>query len=555
MNTTFNFKTDSLGRRVGLVKNFSRLDDGALLSLKSTYMLSMSLDELTTCRDICAKHGSKEMSISALYLLDELVSEAKKDQKNIAISSFNTDSKDIFETYEDLIKRYSAIQRKTKTMLPLSDAFEVASEYMALTGKPSSKLPRLSDISLADGEKIYPISSESCKNSAFFSDTVFALITPTRAMSEEEYVALTESFISYEALAENIRFVRKIALGGIMRAISEAGCGVSISPTSLPDMPPIIEPSHLVSEHHGRFLIGLSEAQLDFANILCESSALSLSAFASATPQSKIFIRREDNSPIALDLELVRTLSTVSCAARACAEEKPVGERSPATELLTVCETTSQKVVSLLATELKDAPFGNAIETSLSAILPQIVLGIPRSDIALKLKYSFSENFDGASLGADISAVLGIYRVMSELYLQGESSVEYSSEREPYISVAAIADTPAEKIPTAFCHEHSGVYLLSFARTEDGMPNFESFRGMCDFYQKLLNSDCVRSAVAVCGNVGEALASMSSAFECSIKECAEDICKENLLGIILETNAPLEFGVFLGTTKTKEESI
>ena len=552
MNGTFNFKTDSLGRRVGLVKNFSRLDDGALLSLKSTYMLSMSLDELATCRDICAKHGSKEMSISALYLLDELASESKKDPKNIAISSFSTDSKDIFETYEDLIKRYSAIQRKSKTMLPISDAFDVASDYAALTGKPVPTLPRLSDISLEDGKKIYPVASESCKNAVFFSDTVFALISPTREMSDEEYLALAESFISYEALAENIRFVRKISTGGIIRAISEAGCGVSISPTSLPDMPPIIEPSHLVSEHHGRFIIGLSAAQLDFAKILCESSPLSISPFATATPERKIFIRREDKSPIALDLELVRVLSALCNPAVACAQEIPSKEGVTTRKLLSANLTRAQKEISLCAKELGETPFSSAINTALSAILPQIALGIPRLDIALKLKYGFSERFDEASLGADISAALGIYRIMSELYLSGDHSLEYSSERAPYISVSAIADSPTEKIPTAFCHEHSGVYLLSFARTEESTPNFESFRGMCDFYQKLLNTSCVRSAIAVSGNVGEALASMSGDFECSIKDGAQDICEKNLFGIIVETNAPIEFGVFLGTTDRKE---
>ncbi len=553
MNENIQFKTDSLGRKMGLVKNFSRLDNAALLSLKETYMLSMTLDELVMCKNIAAKNGTTEMSISALYLLDELIADVKKDPKNIAISSFSTDSKEIFETYEDLIKRYSVISRKSKAMLPLADAFEVAAEYASLTGKTVPALPRLCGITKYDGTRLYPLSNENYKNASFLSDTVFALITPTREMSNTEYDSVVEDFISYETLAENIRFVKKISFGGIIRALSKAGHGVAISPCALPDMPSVIEPSHLVSEHHGRFLIALSNSQLDFANILCEPYCLAITPFAKSTLENKIFIKRENNSPLSLDLELLQTLSSFGKGVRACAVNEEKAEKRGALELENLPTTIAKKSVSVLAAELGKAPFPVSIDTALSAILAGIAQGIPRSEVSLKVKYSFSESFDEESVGANISAILGIYRVMSELYMSGEASAEYSNAHAPYISVSAIAEAPPKKIPTAFCHEHSGVYLLSFERSECGIPNFESFRGMCDFYQKILKASTVRSATAVCGDIQAALSSMSAEFECEIKDTAWHLCQGDMLGIIVECDAPIEFGAFLGTTHPKTE--
>ena len=177
-----------------------------------------------------------------------------------------------------------------------------------------------------------------------------------------------------------------------------------------------------------------------------------------------------------------------------------------------------------------------------------IAAGVRRYDISLKVRYTLPDTVSDEALGASLASMLGVYRVMSELYISGESAVGYTSEGEPSVAVAAFSSSKNTRVLKKLIKENSGVYLLSFDSSECGLPSFESFRGMCDFYRECVDNRYALSAAAVNGSIKDTLDAMRSDFECKLAESAEPFLNKAVCGIIVESEIPMRHGVFLGST-------
>ena len=541
-----------------LVK-IAALSDESIADFKSTLDISMSDEELILCRNYYRDHGRFDIPISTLKLIDTIAEDLRKSPKALAITSLWTDNKDIFETYVDMASKYCAVTHKKNAPLPLSSAPDVADGYSRITRKRAPELISISGIGQADGTPLFPRTDELCRyRTALAPTTAFALLTPTEATTSAAYLKSVESFVSCDGISDKVILVRKISHGGIISALSEVTSGVLADISVIPEAPADADISIFANAHHGRFIIALTQTNIEFASALAEYYGLAVTYFAKVILGERLVFVPANNIADTIDLPLVRTLASITRTCEVRIDEathssgKPLqltdGERALSHEELLL---RGNYVYSACASLLGDAPFSAALNTALQAVLSIIACGAERSDVSLKLRYTLPEGAPGDAL----AAMLGIYRVMSELYLSGESAVEYTDGAEPSVSVAAFTNAKNLKVIKKLTQEHSGVYLLSFDRTESGMPSFESFRAMCDFYAGCLKDRSVLSASAVNGSLSDALSEMSSEFECKIADPELPFYKERVCGIIVESKIPFSHGVFLGTTARKITAI
>ena len=544
---------------------FSMLPDNALEDFKRSHELFMSIEELRRCRDYYKEKGYVDISETTLRLLDSISAEIRKNTDNILITSFEADSKDIFETYVDLASKQNKLSRIKNAPLPMSAIADVANGYSKITRKRTPAFIDMSATYNADGTPTFPAIDYICKTQvALPPATALVLVYPTEKMSKASYMRAVNSFISCDGLSDKIILTRQISHGGILKTLSSIASGVLLNIHALPDMPKAGDLSHLTGAHHGRFIIAINKANIEFATILAEYYGLSITYFAKTIFGDKLVFIPANNISDTVDLPLVRILTSAKTAHNARTKESssaitdplPLfnskGEPSAACGALIL---RGDSFGAVCATRLGDTPFCASMNAAIHAVLPIIASGVDRSDIALRVRYTLSERTDEASLGESISAMLGIYRVMSELYLSGESTVEYTDRTDPSVAVTAFSNKKNAKVLKKLIQENSGVYFLSFDRTERGMPSFESFRAMCDFHSECLKNKSILSAAAVIGSVENTLKKMSSDFECKIHDSARPFLNGAVSGIIVESSVPLRHGVFLGSTVLKTDTL
>jgi len=502
-------------------------------------------------------------------MLAAVAADAKTNAKNIHITALETDNKDAFETYADLLHKQSVITRNQNAPLSLSDAPNVANKYTKITRKRTPQLLSMSEIYREDGSPVFPVTDELCRlRLQLASSTAFLLLSSLEPMSEEKYLRAVENFVTCEGLSDKIILARRISHGGIVSALAEMSLGVLVDMSAIPDMPESAGLLPLVSEHRGKFILAIQKAHIEFFSAMAEYYGLSLTYFAKVIQGERLLFVPANNISDTVDMSLVRKLSatalplTARIAEEASAAHAPlplVFEPRRSDEVRANAYGTiylrNDSVSSVCASTLGDAPFYTSLRTALSAILPILATGVRRDDIFLKVKYTLPDTVDEEVLGRSVSAMLGVYRVMSELYLSGESSVDCTSNREPSVAVAAFSSSKNAKVLKKLVKPNSGVYLLSFDRAECDMPSFESLRAMCDFYLECVKNKYALSAAAVNGSIADTLAAMRSDLECRVADTAEPFLSRSVLGIIVESEIPLRHGVFLGSTAYSIDTI
>lgn len=502
-------------------------------------------------------------------VLDTIIADAKNNPKNILITTLETDNRDAFLTYVDLVHKQNIITRESNAPLPLADVANVANEYTKITRKRTPQLLSMSELYREDGTAVFPVTDDLCKLTfSLANGTAFVLLSASETMSDAEYLRAVENLVSCEGFSDKIILARRISHGGIISALSEMSSGALVDISAIPDMPESPEILHLVSEHRGKFILAIQKSHIEFSSAIAEYYGLSLTYFAKVIQGEQLVFVPANNISDTVDMPFVRRLSqhsvplTAKIAEEPCAQIEPIPlvfepRRSgdPRQNEYGTIYLRNNSVSSVCAAKLGDTPFYASLRTALSATLPIIATGVKRDDISLKVRYTLPDILSEESLGDSVAAMLGIYRVMSELYLSGESSAEYTNSIAPSVAVAAFSSAKNAKVLKKLIKENSGVYLLSFDCAECDMPSFESFRAMCDFYSECIKNKYVLSAAAVNGNIADALNAMKSEFECRTADSAEAFLNRSVFGIIVESEIPLRHGVFLGLTAHSADAL
>ena len=503
--------TDSLGRRVATVKGFSDYNDKTLSEMMADLDLFMSLSDLAFCRDHYALRGRNDISLSEIYLLDELVKASRKMLRSASVTELLTDNSDIRETYSDLYEKHRYLRGDSPLPLSLETAANTCSEYLCKIGA-YNRQERKNIPSCAE-EKL------SLNMSSIAQNTAFVMLTPTE--ENEDYLPSALEFI---AEAEDaIICAREIDSCGIASALADMADGVYTDLSAIPATS-VFELSHLVTECHGRIVIATKKELLPELIAIAEGFGLSLTYFAKAVSSDTLTARCTNGRMISVDTALIRALRS-----------------SLRAERFELCQDASEY-------------FYRAVSTTVSAILSAVCLGSDRSQIRLNTRYLFPSAPSPSACSFALATVLGAYRVMCELCLPDIPKTKYRDDDGVYFDATAYISIGRSYIPREFSAERSYVYLLSFDRTESSLPDFSSFRSMCDFYRTCVITSRVISANAIEDTPRNTIAKMDTLCRFCAAENISDILDRRLQGMIVESSDPLKFGILLGKVAPNGEN-
>ena len=491
--------TDSLGRRVATVKGFSDYNDKTLSEMMADLDLFMSLSDLAFCRDHYARRGRNDVSLSEIYLLDELVKASRGMLRSASVTELLTDNSDIRETYSDLYEKHRYLRGDSPLPLSIEAAAGTCFEYLCKIGaynRQERNIPPCAE------EKL------SLNMSSIAQNTAFVMLTPT-----EENLDYLPSALEFIAEAEDaIICAREIDMCGIASALADMADGVYADLSAIPQMPSVFELSHLITECHGAIVVATKKELLPELIAIAEGFGLSLAYFAKAVSSDTLTVRYTSGRMISVDTALRSSLQA---------------------ERFELCGEVSEY-------------FYRAVNTTISAILSAVCLGSDRSQIRLNTRYLFPSALTPLTCSCALATVLGAYRVMCELCLPDIPKIKYRNDDETYFDATAYISIGRSDIPREFSAERSYVYLLSFDRTESGLPNFSSFRSMCDFYRTCVITSRVISAKAIEDTPRNTIVKMDTLCRFCAAENISDILDRRLQGMIVESSEPLKFGILLG---------
>lgn len=182
-------------------------------------------------------------------------------------------------------------------------------------------------------------------------------------------------------------------------------------------------------------------------------------------------------------------------------------------------------------------------------ILSLIACGYDCQLISLYIRYNFPKNANAKTLGDCLATILGAYRVMCELCITDVSLVNHTDSDDVSVTTSLFAKSKKSYIPTKLNANQAKLYLISFDKLENGMPDFESFRAMCERYRILASYGKVKSALAINGNLRDAISNMEGDFRFVPNEKASEILGESFCGILLESYLHPKNSILLGSTK------
>ena len=528
-NNTY-FPTDSLGRRIGLVNGFVSYNDQTLLKMKDELKLSMSLSDLKFCKDCYYESKQYNITLSELYLFDEIAKGSYSPLSNSVLTDIKFESKYLIDTYNDLFSKHNDICGGKTAPLSISSAADVISKYMKKTGRFTSRAPYLETFD--NKTKNLPL------------ETAFVMVIPNEDLSPELYQEELSSFLAEETVRDMVLKVKRINSRGIASTLSEMARGIFADIFSIPCFPTTPELSHLATEAHDMTILALPKDDIPFIKPSAEKHSLSLSYFAKVIDSNKFILAKRENISLSVETSLIRSLGSVINKAEAVV----LSEKS---DMMFSSEKKSLVQdgmnISLIEAEFSSPCFVGALNATLDAFLPIFISTTAAEDISVKIKYCLPEKTSPEDIGNDLSCILGVYRTLCELCVANTSTVDYNDTATLSLSCLAYAPVSRKIVGDKLLGANTAIYLLSYNIDEDGIPVFESLRDMLKFYRSLLYAGAVRSARAINGVLENEIKSMESNSKVIFEKSAADIWGKSFRGIIVEANIPLENAILLGS--------
>lgn len=568
MNNPFNMQPsiDSMGRKLGVVSGFPAYTAQMLEYMKQDLGLYMNVSDLTLLKNYYAASKQQNITLSELYFLDTLLKNTHALPSSKAIVNLFTENDKIISTYNDLIAKYHYVNGNMKKPLSLGDIAKVGGEYMKKIGvtKKASNSEELKCFRTLEGDRM--ISSQRAECKPLPPETAFLMVTPTNEEESEEYISQFKRFSESEIFKSYVIDAVRVDERGIAFALSRMADGILGDLYSIPDVSYPAEISDLACAKSRSFIIALEKNNIPTVANTAGKFRLSLTYFAKSVHGSKFTLLNNRNASMCVDTELIRLFGTSVVAADFKLTGKKAIEREERyDEVLLNSGSVNRRlkygdIVSLSGALVSvsrasfDVPdFTTGINTAISSILPLIACGCKLSEISLNNRYIFSGINSEEKSGDALALLLGVYRVMIELCLFDSAYIEFIEGSLSSLTCAAYSDIPAEPIPSHFRQTGNAVYLLSFERDGDGMPDFNSFRGMCTFLRELISGKKAVSVRALRGTPEEALENMRGAFEFISNSSTEYILNEKAQGFIVESNSPIASGILLGLVGQKPE--
>lgn len=123
-------------RKRGTVNNFGFLNETGLTFIKNDLGLSMSMTHLNLCVNHYRAYERRNPTIDELYFLDELVRTYGIRGDNLAVTSLEASSQQVFDTFKDFEERYSKRPKSPNGLITYNDIVSFGFDVTDAIGKP-----------------------------------------------------------------------------------------------------------------------------------------------------------------------------------------------------------------------------------------------------------------------------------------------------------------------------------------------------------------------------------------------------------------------------------
>ena len=528
--------------------------------MKNDLKLAMSPSTLSTCRNYYNNTKQSDIQLSEIYLLDEIIKGASLIPNTKTVIDLLASDEEIISTYNDLISKHHYVCGELKNPMSLGAISRVSSTYMKKVGVSFEQV----------SDKAIPLFTLENREKLFVTrnanrlplETAFLILTPES--ENTEYSSSFKAFSGTEAFSNLVLRAERIDARGIAYALSMMTEGILGDLYSIPELEYPSELSALATAHHGRVIIALHKSNIPTISAAAQAHGLNATYFAKSVRTNKLTLLNNRNISMSLDSALIRiignsvfgvTFNVGETVAPATYERSSVIlKTSRGRQMLGYGDIVSLSGVfySPLRAELSRDYFMSGINAVIDTLLPLIACGAKIGAISLTLKYILSSLKTQEDYGDALSAILGVYRALVELCVADSPEIEYTTDGASAINCLAKTKIPEKAAPSHFKRASDEVYLFSFNKAENGMPDFESFRGMCGLINELILSEKVSAVRAVSGKLSDTLEAMKGGFELVCNPLAANMLEESYQGFIVEANEPLFSGILLGSIKAEE---
>ena len=505
MNDFNNFSApaDSLGRILGVANGFSKYSDDMLAKMISDLGLSADPNAYRFCRDHYKANKLDSIKLDELYFIDGLVKASGNLVANLSITELYSDSKDMIDTYNDMLQKNEAVNGTDTPPLTLCTASRLYSEYAKSIGLAQGEENIWAQRSITDG-------------------TAFLLVTPADSSADHnDYLAMTDSFFASDTYRANALFSKKIDSRGIAFALCEVSSGIFADIYSIPAMPSEPELSHLVTEAHGLFIIATSKPLIPILSEEARKHGLGCTYFARTVMSDKFSLRDVGRISMQLDTSLILALGN--------------GTRPSSFTLL-------------------EEPFVKTANALVDSVLPSVLGAAPLSRITVRSEYIFPESAQSNdSKNTALSAVLGAYRGLVELCVaETEPRISFASSVDTDIRFTSFSENKAPLPKTA--EREAKVYLLSYNRRKNGLTEFSSFRQMCERMTKLIQSGRLIAAVSFSDSPEDAIKELGGNMSFEPENSATELISAVKGGFVFASLDDIRTAAYIGRLREETEN-
>lgn len=473
--------------------SFRKMDETQAEFLLESLSLSMSKETLLSCRDHFREQEKREPDEEELRLFDGL-NRLPADETDFSVSQLYTDDEEIAKTYQDMMHKHFDLHGPLVERPTLSGALHLANEYLVRVGKKAvvPPLTLFDRAKLSEEELINAVCTEDsevclCKRESTKAwEAGDCLLLVMQGNSEERLFSENEDIFLSETLKEKIKTVFEIPQTGILPLLLKETDGVFLDLNSLQNADVSFDLSALIHRFAGGKILVLSNKNMESAKKFLQEYAFEVLVLGCLTLDGSFrYVLGETER--SLQFSFLRRLLPKRWLIAKTGEvwngSVMIPKRILFTHSPSSCQNTAESVrffdtaVNAVYGSLKDLPYRNAVRAALWAAIPALLSGSSKENAGIAVSLTLPNPESDPRLAGDaLSAVLGVYRVQTELSVFASSLCVRFSDRLKAPEITAFGMMPDADVPNTLSAEGSTIYCTSFPFVNRNLPDFDKIR-------------------------------------------------------------------------------
>ena len=495
--------------------------------------LSFTVEQLIFIRDYYRNEKKALPTYNQILFFDTLNRIRKSQKKEYCIYSANAEegANAIMQSSKDLLSKQKVIKRTYSGAMPLSFAAEIASKYLNSIGYRNANKYFLSPkytkqyeyyIHTADNSPLFVYSNNASANSEQATSNslhnTIAMLCPIDSAHTEDYQLHINELLSLPEVNSIISNHKTINGNyGIFDVLLQETNGIFVNLSNIPQIEKnengkVLYLTSLLSDCLGKHIFSTNNTSIDIINRIAEHYSLKIYAFAMKNNSGLLTLESTKNPSFSFSFSFLRRIMefkehseyVFTNETNLPIEKKENVYITDNTKIPSQTYSAEKilnfgKIISTASSrELNLSPHKSAAITVMDSINALIAKGIYKNSISLSIHYSLLCGTDESrELGKNLASVLGAYRSMIELCIaDNEPQIDYNTQKRS-ITVLASAKSPKKQIKSTFSNGASHIYFYKQSFSEDGLPDYQSYRDFIKHLFSLFEDDIILSAISV----------------------------------------------------------